>query len=257
MPKSSPHKLGLIGKDIEYSFSPDYFDALFHHLNIVDEYTYEKWSMDTPEDVISFLQTRPFYGCNVTIPYKKLAAQQCDVLIGFAAEIQAVNTIITVRDKLIGYNTDVYAVMKSITQIFQLKSIAACRELNKSVLVFGTGGASAAVQAAVRSLGWVVQVVSRSAGADCISYKELKASINLAQFDILVNTTPLGLPAYIDEMVDINVDQITSNHVVFDLIYNPQKTLLLKRSETQGARFMNGQYMLEQQADLAWEIWKN
>lgn len=255
--KPTLRQLGLIGRDIEYSFSPAFFEEFFRERGLEHRYHYDLWSLATEEEVLTLLREKDFHGCNVTIPYKILAADTCDHLVGFAAKCQAVNTIRKIDGQLVGYNTDVFGILKTWSEVFFTQQLKSWNELDKKhVLIFGTGGASKAVQVACDHIGWPFQVVSRRENDKAESYDSLRQK-SLQDFDILVNTTPLGSVAFLDKCVDIEINQISGKHFVFDLIYNPEKTLLLERAERQGARIANGQLMLRHQALLAWDIWNN
>lgn len=253
----SMKKLGLVGKNIDYSYSPSIFRQYFEDEGVEASYSYDLFDCEDVGEVESFLKRRDFHGCNVTIPYKELAARCCDRLIGVASEIGVVNTIVKVGDKLVGCNTDVFGIIAAWrTQV----SI----EQKKRVLIFGSGGAAKAVIAACNGVGFDYVVISRGGpsaveqcdGVTMISYDQLASHYHLEDFDILVNCTPLGSVHHLDEMVRIQVSQISSRHFVHDLIYNPDKTLLLKRSQAAGAQIQNGMTMLRAQARIAWEIWK-
>ncbi len=242
-------KLGLVGRNIEYSLSPHIFNKFFTEFEGEESYSYELWQIHSETAVIEWLKYRNFHGCNVTIPYKKLVAQHCDLLIGFAARIHAVNTIHNCDGKLLGYNTDVHGVIRS------LRALVKKDHSDIRVAIFGTGGASSAVVAACRTLNWSAELVSRKADSGFTTYADLKHAKLISTFDILINTTPLGSQTHIDETPDINFDDLHQNQAVFDLVYNPRKTLLLKRAEKKGCRVMNGELMLTSQARLAWHIW--
>ena len=251
------YRFGLIGKRLDYSFSPAYFSSLFIDQGLQDTHSYEAWEFADEKAVEDFLAEKKFYGCNVTIPYKLVAAQACDELVGFAAETGAVNTICVQDDKLVGYNTDVYGIIETMKSQFENDKLLRLvgLKIQKQVLILGTGGASRAVQAGCRFLNWPYQVLSRKAGKTCLTYQAFHRDHHLSEFDIIVNTTPLGMLGQEDQAPDIDIQEISDKHLVFDLNYNPKKTLLLERAKKAGAAICNGELMLKKQADLAWDIW--
>ncbi len=258
MPKWQ-YRLGLIGKRLDYSFSPAYFSELFTQLGLSSKYTYATWPKHNEDEVVEFLKTRNFDGCNVTIPYKGIAAQCCDVLVGFASRTSAVNTIHQKDGLLVGFNTDVFGVLKTLEHCFaeDLNSGTALQSLiPRNVLVLGTGGAARAVQAACQYYGWSVTSVSRDSARAAVTYTSLRGKNHLSEFNVIVNTTPVGMTDLVNEAPDIQYDQISSKHLAFDLIYNPKKSLFLKFAEDSGAQIVNGEQMLREQANLAWQIWK-
>lgn len=250
------NRFGLIGKRLDYSFSPGYFKSIFELEGLLDTHTYETWPLPDEETVRKFLSDPPFTGSNVTIPYKVVAADCCDVLVGHAAEIGAVNTLCRTGDQLIGYNTDVYGVLKTFSEMENRDVLAEDYTGRHHVLICGTGGASRAVQCACKSLQYTYTVLSRSPGEGVMTYDVLRNSELPERTTILVNTTPLGMVGLEDKMVDIDLNKFNEKLVVFDLIYTPKKTLLLRLAEQLGARIINGELMLHEQANLAWSIWK-
>ena len=247
------YRFGLIGRRLDYSFSPSYFAELFSQLDMADTHSYDTWPLLDEEAVCDFLSAREFRGCNVTIPYKLIAAECCDILVGFASTSGAVNTIHQTDNLLIGYNTDVYGVIKTISDIMEAPKLLSGIT---RVLILGSGGASKAVQLACQTLRFSYTVVSRQSTGGDETYESLNQGFNLDQFDLIINTTPLGSVDHLDACPDLQYDQISEKHIVFDLIYNPKKTLLLERAENAGAKFCNGELMLQEQANLAWNVWK-
>jgi shikimate dehydrogenase len=248
------YRFGLIGKRLDYSFSPDYFHGIFERAGLLATHSYAAWPLDENE-VADFLAKKAFDGCNVTIPYKMRAADYCDALIGFAAETGAVNTIKRVGTDLIGYNTDVYGVLQTLNKAFPSKGKLSADPIPPKVLILGTGGASQAVAAACDYLQWDYTFVSRTVTQDYETYESIKSKFHLSAFQVIINTTPVGMADDTNSIPDLAIDQLSENHFIFDVIYTPKKTLLLKRAEEAGARIMNGEIMLHEQANLAWRIW--
>lgn len=239
------HKFGLIGKDISYSFSKNYFTLKFKKLGLNDyEYVnFDLKSIDEFKDLIS----KELKGLNVTIPYKESIINFLDEIDDEAKLIGAVNTIkIDKRGRLTGFNTDVYGFEESLKP--KLK------KSHKKALVLGTGGASKAVCYVLDKLKIDYLLVSRSPGKTQISYTDLNRSL-LEKYTIIINCTPLGTYPKVEEYPKIPYDCITKKHLLYDLIYNPEKTQFLKEGEKRGADISNGLKMLELQAEKSWKIW--
>lgn len=239
------HKFGLIGKDISYSFSKNYFTLKFKKLGLNDyEYVnFDLKSIDEFKDLIS----KELKGLNVTIPYKESIINFLDEIDDEAKLIGAVNTIkIDKRGRLTGFNTDVYGFEESLKP--KLK------KSHKKALVLGTGGASKAVCYVLDKLKIDYLLVSRSPEKTQISYTDLNRSL-LEKYTIIINCTPLGTYPKVEEYPKIPYDCITKKHLLYDLIYNPEKTQFLKEGEKRGADISNGLKMLELQAEKSWKIW--
>ena len=239
------HKFGLIGKDISYSFSKNYFTLKFKKLGLNDyEYVnFDLKSIDEFKDLIS----KELKGLNVTIPYKESIINFLDEIDDEAKLIGAVNTIkIDKRGRLTGFNTDVYGFEESLKP--RLK------KSHKKALVLGTGGASKAVCYVLDKLKIDYLLVSRSPEKTQISYTDLNRSL-LEKYTIIINCTPLGTYPKVEEYPKIPYDCITKKHLLYDLIYNPEKTRFLKEGEKRGADISNGLKMLELQAEKSWKIW--
>lgn len=241
------HRFGLVGKNISYSFSKGYFTDKFSDLGL-DGYSYENFDLQQIDEFSGLLRSNPdVKGLNVTIPYKQEVLPYLDELDAQAEQIGAVNTIKFDGKHLIGYNTDAYGFRKSIEPLLKPNHTTA--------LIFGTGGASKAIAFVFGQLGIDVTYVSRNPDEDQIGYGNLTRSV-LENHPILVNCTPLGTHPNIDQKPDIPYSHITEKHLLFDLIYNPEKTAFLKEGEQRGAVIANGLRMLQLQADRAWEIWQ-
>lgn len=246
---SSDHiLLGLIGKPVKHSFSKDFFTKMFKRLRLTN-YQYELYELQQIEEFQQLITSHPqLRGLNVTIPYKIAVIPFITELSSEAKRIGAVNTIkIEPNGKLIGYNTDYYGFRKSLGGWLG-------KARPKKGLVLGTGGASLAVIPALQDLGIEVQLVSRQSTKRSISYEELKTR-DLAEYPLIVNTTPLGMAPTMETSPDILYDQINSSHFAFDLVYNPNNTSFMQQVQLQGGKVKNGLEMLESQAEKAWEIW--
>jgi len=144
-----------------------------------------------------------------------------------------------------GYNTDCYGFKKAIKPLLKH---------HKNALILGTGGASKAVAFALNELNIKVTFVSRTSFDNCFTYEELTSKI-IKNHQIIVNCTPIGTFPNCELFPPIPYNYLTKNHLVFDLIYNPEETAFLKKSKLQGAEIKNGLEMLLYQAEKAWQIW--
>ena len=241
-------KFGLIGKNIDYSFSKKFFSEKFENENLPHSYqNFDIPSIDLFKEIIS--ETIGLKGLNVTIPYKEAVISYLDFLDETAEKIGAVNTIKISEDKkLIGYNTDYFGFQKSLEQFIPLQQ--------KTALILGTGGASKGIAYALEKLGFEFKFVSRTENLNTISYISLNKSI-LENHLLIVNCTPLGTFPNIHEYPAIPYEFVSENHLLFDLIYNPTETEFLKQGKIRGAKTSNGLRMLELQAEKAWEIWNS
>lgn len=186
-------------------------------------------------------------GLNVTIPYKEQIIPFLTEIDPAAAEIGAVNTIKIIDGKLHGYNTDCYGFEMSLRPLLQEKT-------DYKALIFGTGGAAKAVQYVFKKLEIPYQLVSRTPQKGGYTYGDLTTSV-IQNHLLLINTTPLGMYPLVDAAPFLPYQAISTRHILYDLVYNPEKTLFLKRGATQGAVIKNGLEMLHLQAEKAWEIW--
>ena len=248
---------GLLGLTLQHSFSHSYFNDKFSRENIDAKYV--NFEIPQIEDVLDVFRNHPnLRGMNVTIPYKREIIPYLTELNDDAREIGAVNVVKILHDdnkcndknglpiKLIGYNTDYLGFTQSIKPLLQ--------EKHKKALILGTGGASQAVEYGLRKLGISCQKVSRRKSDNCISYDDLTSEV-MAEHTVIVNTTPLGTSPNVDECPDIPYDTLTSEHLLYDLIYNPSETLFLKKGKEHGCVIKNGLEMLQIQADWSWKIW--
>lgn len=236
---------GLIGRNISYSFSQNFFRNKFNAENLKD-CTYVNFDIKEIEDFRPLLQNKNLKGLNVTIPYKEEIIPYLDKTNKKATKIGAVNTIkITKKGKLKGYNTDEYGFRKSLKPYIQ--------KHHTKALILGTGGASKAIAYTLKKLNIDFDFVSRSQNHG-YNYDTLTAD-TIAEHKIIINCTPVGTFPNIDECPKIPYDAITDEHLLYDLIYNPKETLFLKKGKEKGAQICNGLDMLILQAKKAWEIW--
>jgi len=240
-------KFGLIGKDIEFSFSKAYFTNKFESEEL--PHTYQNFDIESIDNFIDIIKdVKDLKGLNVTIPYKETIIPFLDKIDKKAKEISAVNTIkITKNGTLIGYNTDYYGFKKSIEPYL--------KKNHKKALILGTGGASKAIAYTFKRLGIEYNYVSRTASNTATyTYETLSKEI-IESHNIIVNCTPLGTYPETNVCTPIPYDAITKSHLLFDLIYNPEETKFLTIGKLKGATICNGLEMLKLQADKAWEIW--
>ncbi|MGN0049093.1 MAG: shikimate dehydrogenase family protein [Bacteroides sp.] len=244
-------KYGLIGYPLGHSFSRGYFNEKFKAEQIDAEYL--NFEIPTIDDFMEVVDENPdLCGLNVTIPYKEQVIPYLDGLDKDAAQIGAVNVIKFLpqtkgKVKLIGYNSDVIGFTRSLEPLLQPH--------HRQALILGTGGASKAIHAGLQKLGLESRFVSRSKkGDDLLTYDELTPEVMQA-YTVIVNCTPVGTYPKADACPAIPYDLLTADHLLYDLVYNPDETLFMKRGKAQGAVVKNGLEMLLLQAFAAWEIW--
>lgn len=238
---------GLVGRSLSHSFSEKYFTEKFQKENITD-CQYRNFELKDLEKEIGRLKKDPdLKGLNVTIPYKTEIIPFLDELSEECRHINAVNCIKITDGKWSGFNTDVIGFEKSF--------VPNVKSFHQKALILGTGGASNAVAFVLEKLKIDFLKVSRKKlpSSSVISYEELPAIFN--QFQILINTTPLGTFPNVDECPALPYQLVTDQYYFFDLIYNPAKTLFLSLAEKQGATIENGEKMLAIQAGESWRIW--
>ena len=238
---------GLVGKNIGYSFSKAYFAEKFERENY-KKLTYENFDIQEIFEFPGILKNNPdLQGLNVTIPYKEVVIPFLDKMSKNALKIGAVNTIkFTSSGKTKGYNTDFYGFKKSLKPLLNPH--------HKKALILGTGGASKAVAYALRLLEIDYILVSREPSEHTLTYDEINAS-TFEEYQVIINCTPLGTSPHYDACPDIPYDYFTENHIAYDLIYNPEESLFLKKAKEKGAVIKNGYEMLVFQAERAWKIW--
>lgn len=236
---------GLIGRELGHSFSAKFFNAKFKSEEI--DADYQLFEIESIIKLGELLGRNPLDGFNVTIPYKESIIPYLDDLSDVAREVGAVNCVEVRNGKLIGHNTDVTGIEASL---HWLDADEGCK-----ALVLGTGGASKAVQYVLRKRGVEFKVVSRDSNRGDVTYETLTAEI-ICEHKLIINTTPVGMYPNVNEAPAIDFEAIGSDHRIFDLIYNPAQTELLRRAEERGAQTMGGMLMLQTQAIASWHIWK-
>lgn len=240
---------GLLGKNISYSFSRGYFTEKFLNEGL-KKHKYVNFDIPKIEDFPSILENSNIKGINVTIPYKEAIIPFLDKLDKTAKKIGAVNTIkFTRRGNLKGYNSDVVGFEKSISPLL--------KKHHKRALILGTGGASKAIAFALKKNNIKYKFVSRNPnGRREISYENLSEEI-LIKYQIIINCTPIGTSPDIHLSPNIPYQFLTKNHLLYDLIYNPEVSTFLSKGKEKGAIIKNGYEMLELQAEESWRIWNN
>lgn len=242
------YKLGLLGKNISYSFSKSYFEKKFKREHI-ENVSYDNFDIEDISQFPSIIMNTPgIKGMNVTIPYKEAVIPYLHKINKKAQKIGAINTIrITKKAKLVGYNTDWYGFKKSIKPHLKPR--------HRKALILGTGGASKAVAYTLNKLKIKYRYVSRSSVKGInFTYDMLTEEI-IKDHPIIINCSPVGTFPNIDACPDIPYNGITEHHILFDLIYNPEETKFLKLGKQQQATTINGLKMLEYQAEKSWSIW--
>ena len=242
-------KYGLIGYPLKHSFSIGYFNEKFKSEGIDAEYV--NFEIPTITDLPGIIQENPnLKGFNVTIPYKEKVIPYLNEIDKDATAIGAINVVKVIRQKnkykLIGYNSDIIGFTRSIEPLLQ--------EHHKKALILGTGGASKAVFHGLKKLGIEGSYVSRTPKPGMLSYEELTPAI-MEEYKVIVNCTPVGMYPKVDCCPDIPYECLTPNHLLYDLLYNPDNTLFMKKGTAQGAVTKNGLEMLLLQAFAGWEFW--
>lgn len=243
-------KYGLLGHPLGHSFSRTYFNQKFEAEKINAQYL--NFDIPSIKDIKSILKENPdLNGLNVTIPYKEQVIPFLDDLDEDARLIGAVNVIKFTKGifgkKLKGYNSDVIGFKQSIEPLLD--------ETHRKALILGTGGASKAVFHGLKQLGVGSTMVSRKPKEFCITYEEITAK-TMEQYTVIINTTPLGMFPNINACPEIPYHLLTPKHLLYDLLYNPDETLFMKKGKEKGAVVKNGLEMLLLQAFAAWEIWQ-
>ena len=229
---------GIIGKPLEHSYSAMYFTNKFANEGVAAEY--QLYEIDDLTNIHVLMQH--LHGFNVTYPYKESIMAHLPALDEVAKAIGAVNVVCQGK----GYNTDWQGFMHSL-----LPHLSAA---DTRVLILGTGGVSKAVQYALKQLDRPYTLVSRHPQADTIGYDMLTKK-HMETHSVIVNCTPLGMLPDVATRPPIPYEYITSAHLLYDCVYNPECTAFLFEGKRRGARIVNGKQMLYLQADAAWEIW--
>lgn len=241
---------GLIGYPLSHSFSKKFFSEKFEQEQIVGCH-YELFPIEKAELFLKLIkEDTSIVGLNVTIPHKLAVLPFMDELDDAAAEIGAVNCI-SVQHKddeffLKGYNTDAYGFGESLKPLLE--------EQHQKALIFGDGGAAKAVKYVLEQLGIPYLVVARKLTEGAVLYDDITLEL-LNEYKLLINTTPLGMAPNLETCPPIPYTHLTAQHLVYDLVYNPEETQFLTKAKEQGAKIKNGLEMLYLQAERSWQIW--
>ena len=243
-------KYGLIGYPLGHSFSVSYFNQKFADEGINAKYeNYEIASIDELTEILD--KTHELRGLNVTIPYKEKVIPFLDSISPEARAIGAVNVICVTHEKnktlLKGYNSDVIGFTQSIEPMLDKK-------WHKKALILGTGGASKAINFGLKSLGLETVFVSRYERPDTIQYERITPEV-IKEYNVIVNCTPLGMYPKTDECPNLPYEAMDNHTILYDLIYNPDQTLFMRKGAEYGAEVKNGLEMLLLQAFASWEFW--
>ena len=242
-------KYGIIGHPLGHSFSKNYFNEKFHDEGIDAEYI--NFDIQNIGNLPEVLATNPeLKGLNVTIPYKEKVLSYLDYISVEARAIGAVN-VIRVEHKgnnvlLKGYNSDVIGFTRSIEPMLE--------KIHKKALILGTGGASKAIEYGLKTLGLETLFVSRTKRDGCITYDEVTPEI-IKEYNVIVNCTPVGMYPKADSCPNLPYEAMDSHNILYDLIYNPDETLFMKKGAEHGATTKNGLEMLLLQAFASWDFW--
>lgn len=242
-------KYGLIGYPLGHSFSINYFNQRFADEGINAKYM--NFEIPTIDDLAEVLDSNPeLKGLNVTIPYKQKVMEYLDSISPEARAIGAVNVIrvthVGKEIKLKGFNSDVIGFTQSIEPMLE--------DYHKKALILGTGGASKAIDYGLRSLGLETVFVSRYRRPETICYEDITPEV-IKEYNVIVNCTPLGMFPKTEECPNLPYEAMDEHTILYDLIYNPDETLFMKKGAECGANVKNGLEMLLLQAFASWEFW--
>lgn len=243
---------GLIGKKLGHSFSPGYFKEKFRENHI--DADYKLFEMDGIDEVVDLVNENPnLKGFNVTIPFKREVIKYIDFLSDESKQTKSVNTIkietISGKPVLYGHNTDIIGFEKSLLPLIKDR-------VGLRALVLGTGGSALSVSFVLDHLDIEHFLVSRNPSEkNQISYKTIDLKM-LEKYHLIINATPVGMYPFVDNYPEIPYQDLSSRHLLFDLIYNPIETVFLSKGKQLGAGTSNGMAMLKTQADAAWDIWQ-
>ena len=238
---------GLIGYPLSHSFSRDYFTRKFEVERRAD-CRYELFPIASITKLPELLQHHPdLEGLNVTIPYKEEVLAYLDVKDGLPESLPACNCIRIRNGRLEGFNTDWIGFEHSLKPLLQPH--------HNRALVLGNGGASKAVIYVLQRLGIPCEVVSRKLhDGSTLTYEQLNFAV-VRSHPLIINTTPLGTYPNVQECPPIPYDALTDQHLLYDLVYNPELTKFMQQGQIRGATVRNGYDMLVGQAEAAWRIW--
>jgi shikimate dehydrogenase len=244
-------KFGLIGYPLGHSFSKKYFTEKFSREQI-EGCSYDNYPLINIIQISGLISDNEIEGLNVTIPYKSSVINFLDNIDPEAEKVGAVNVIKIKRTsgktELTGFNSDITGIMATLRPVLS-------REI-KNALVLGTGGSSKAVCHVLKKINVHCTLISRERKSGCLTYSDINSGI-LENNQLIINTTPLGMYPDTESKPDLNYDLLRSNHILFDLVYNPEITSFLKMGRERGCTILSGIKMLHSQAERSWEIWNS
>lgn len=238
----SNKKLGLVGRNISYSFSKKFFEDKFQKL-MLKGYSYNIFDLSEIKEVENLFSAPDLLGFNVTIPYKEKIIDYLDELSDEAQKIGAVNCVLIQNGKKTGYNTDAFGFEKTL--------LLHKKPHHTSAIILGNGGAAKAVKYVLDKNGISSITVSRNTE---INFENLNKE-TVENHKIIIQCTPVGTFPNVEDCLSFPFDGLSKDHLIIDLIYNPNYTQFIINASEKGAKTVNGYYMLEQQAEKAWEIW--
>lgn len=237
----------MVGYPLGHSYSKKFFTEKFEKLGLT-KHKYDLYEMEYLKDFPSLWNNRELHGVNVTVPHKENVIRFLDHLDSSAQKVGAVNVVKREHGKLKGYNTDYLSFKETLQKWLPSTEIDA--------LVLGSGGSSKAVQAALDELDIDYEVVSRKKTGGDITYQDLNSDLDIVKNNkLIINTTPLGTFPEVDGKADIPYGQLTADHFLYDLVYNPAETAFMQAGKAKGAQVKNGLEMLRLQAEKSWQIW--
>jgi shikimate dehydrogenase len=240
-------KYGLIGKNLQHSFSKKFFEEKFRLLQL--DASYENFEIEWIGSVEKIFKRPELAGLNVTVPYKELVMDYLDELDELAEQVGAVNCIRIKNGETTGYNTDVFGFRQMVKPFLEAH--------HERALILGKGGASKAVAYVLKELGLAVFYATRNPeDSTDFAYEDVNEQM-IQSCGIIVNTTPLGMFPDIDIAPQIPYEFMSDKNLAVDLIYNPKETLFMKKAKSFGSNAINGETMLHQQAEKSWEIWNS
>lgn len=266
--KNNQLLIGIVGRDLRHTLSPLMHTTAYKKLNVDYKYGIFQVEPKMVQSLIGALRSMNFRGANVTVPYKQAVMPFLDEITDEARIIGAVNTIVNVNNRLIGYNTDVYGIHQSL-----VKFTHTIKENN--IVLFGAGGtARAAIYAVAKYFSpQQVTIVNRTESiAQSLAeefgrifpstiFKHLSVNGTIKQeIDnavLIINTTSLGMNPHSHGTPIPGSISISKNHVVFDVVYTPLETTLLRDAAVSGAQTISGIEMLLEQGAKAFELFTN
>jgi shikimate dehydrogenase len=240
-------RFGLLGHRLGHSFSPNYFAEKFAREGIRNA-RYGLFDMPDLRELPGLLQQKDLAGLNVTVPYKETIIPYLDELDGTARAVGAVNTVVLRDGRSVGHNTDIHG--------FRVLLLPILGDTRPRALVFGSGGASKAVAYVLRQEGIRFRVVAREWGHGDLTYAMLMDSV-IKACPLLINTTPVGQYPRVEETLPLPFDAMGEEHMLVDLVYNPEETGFLREGRERGATVCNGLGMLHAQAEASWKLWND